>query len=180
MFDKIGFLIGYIKLIMYKICYGKRLKFHWKVRFMPSSKIRIGKHGKICLGNNFRSRYNCLLKVGEEGEIYIDENVFINDNSTIVSRECVKIGRDTVIASGVMIYDHNHVYGKGTKVANSGFLTDRIIIGDNVWIGLNSVLLKGVSIGNNSVIAAGTVVKKDIEGNELVYDKKNQIKKELN
>lgn len=179
MFDKIGFAIGYIKLMMYKLYYGRRLEFQWKIRFMPSSKIRIGKHGKIHLGNDFRSRYNCLLKAGDHGEIYIDDHVFINDNSTIVSRASVEIGKDTVVASGVMIYDHNHKYGKDVKVADSGFATGKIVIGENVWIGLNSVILSGICIGDNTVIAAGTVVKEDVSGNELVYDRREQIQKKF-
>lgn len=179
MFDKIGFLLGYIKLYIYKIAYGNKLKFTKRIRFMPSSKIRIEGNGSLVLGDNFRSRYNVLIKVEDGASIKIGDNVFINDNSCIVSKEGITIGSDTLIGNGVQIYDHDHIFGTDVKVSDSGFYVKKISIGTNVWLGLNSVILAGAKINDNVVVAAGTLIKREIFTNRLVLDKKEKIEKEL-
>ena len=85
MFDKIGFILGYIKLVIYKIAYGRQLQINWNIRFMPSSKIRIGKNAVLKMWSNFSSRYSLLIKVNEGATVSIGNNVFINHNSSIVS-----------------------------------------------------------------------------------------------
>ncbi|MDY2800011.1 MAG: DapH/DapD/GlmU-related protein, partial [Fusobacterium mortiferum] len=55
------------------------------------------------------------------------------------------------------------------------FKTSKIKIGNNVWIGSNSVILKGVIIGNNVVIGAGSIVTKNIE-NKIIYLNKKEVK----
>ena len=73
-----------------------------------------------------------------------------------------------------MIFDHDHDY----KNDINNFICEDVIIGDNVWIGANCIILKGVKIGNNVVIAANTLVNKNIADNQMIYQKKyNIIKK---
>ena len=55
-----------------------------------------------------------------------------------------------------------------------------VVIGDNVWCGCNVVILKGVKIGDNCVIAAGTVVNKDIPSNSMVYQERELVIKKIN
>jgi acetyltransferase-like isoleucine patch superfamily enzyme len=57
----------------------------------------------------------------------------------------------------VTIHDHDHVYKNTELMKTSGYVTKPIVIEDNVWIGGNVVILKGVTIGSGSVIAAGTI-----------------------
>lgn len=56
---------------------------------------------------------------------------------------------------------------------------DDVVIGDNVWIGANSVILRGSRIGDNAVIAAGTIVKGTVESNTLVYDKRVKMERKI-
>ena len=53
--------------------------------------------------------------------------------------------------------------------------TDPVVIGDNVWIGANAVILKGTYIGSNTVIGAGTVVSGSIPPKSLVFDRKETV-----
>lgn len=66
----------------------------------------------------------------------------------------IYIGKKSVITTGVVILTHNYVKGDGTFVDTK--------IGDNVFIGVNSIIMPGVAIGNNIIIGAGSVVTKDV------------------
>ena len=77
----------------------------------------------------------------------------------------IEIGQNVGIASGTCIYHHNHDI-KASEQAN--FRTGEVTIGDNVWIGSNVVILKGMHIGENSVIGAGAIISGNINPNTLI------------
>ena len=79
----------------------------------------------------------------------------------------------------VTLHDHDHVYKTKENMKTSGYITKPIIIEDDVWIGGNVVILKGVTIGKGSVIAAGTVVTKDIPPHTIIYNKRQNIMNEI-
>lgn len=172
MFEKIGYMLGYIKLLIYKIYYGKRLTLSKKMRVMPSIKIYIEKNAQITLGHNFSCRSGVVLRASEGAMINVGERVFVNYNSIIVAKNKITIGDGTVIASGVNIYDHNHVYGKNIAIRESGYFGRDIFIGKNVWCGANSIILAGSQLGDNVVVAAGTIINKTIDNDNLVYNKR--------
>ena len=72
----------------------------------------------------------------------------------------IHIGEKTVITTGVVILSHNYVMGDGTYIDTR--------IGDNVFIGVNSIIMPGVTVGNNIIVGAGSVVTKDIEDFSIV------------
>jgi acetyltransferase-like isoleucine patch superfamily enzyme len=104
------------------------------------------------------------------------ENIrFVKDKTTVtsfaVSGGCyiqayngIIIGKNLLFAPGVKIISSNHDLKDHDKPTKN----DPIIIGDNVWIGANAVILPGVKIGNNCVIGAGAVVTKSFEEDNLV------------
>lgn len=86
--------------------------------------------------------------------------------------ECISIGDDVIIGENVKIYDHNHVFGGDSQVVEKHkFKTSPIKIGDNVWIGSNVTILKGVTIGDRSIISAGSVINKDVSS-DVIYQQK--------
>ena len=60
-----------------------------------------------------------------------------------------------------------------------GHIGGKIIIGNNVWIGANCVILKNIKIGDNSVIGAGTVINKDVQENEIVVGNQQRVVKKI-
>ena len=102
------------------------------------------------------------------GLISIGERSFINRNTSLVSRVSITIGDDALIGDHVSIYDHDHSI-KNLKIpyGQQGFSSKAVRVHNNVWIGSHSVILKGVDIGEGAVIAAGSVVTKDIPAHEL-------------
>ena len=93
--------------------------------------------------------------------IEVGKNFFANYNCTIIDVAKVKIGDNCFLAPNVAIYTAGHPIHPETR--NSGYEYGKeITIGDNVWIGGNTVVCPGVHIGNNVVIGAGSVVTRDI------------------
>ena len=114
----------------------------------------IGKHGKnLKIEPPFHSDYGSNIEVGE--------NFFANFNLTILDVGRVKIGKNAQIAPNVSIYTAGHPVHPDSR--NSAYEYGiSVTIGDNVWIGGNTVIVPGVHIGSNTVIGAGSVVTKDI------------------
>jgi acetyltransferase-like isoleucine patch superfamily enzyme len=159
-----------LKILSLKILFGNQIKLHWSDKIAPSVKVRINDGGCITLGEKVELRENCILNVTAGGKITIEDRVFMNDGCCINSRGTVLIESDTMFGQGVKIYDHDHDYkSKNMKI---NFKQDPVIIGQNVWICSNVIVLRGCHVGNGSVIAAGTVVKKSINSNTLCYTKK--------
>lgn len=98
--------------------------------------------------------------------IEVGDNFFANYNLTILDVGKVIIGANAQIAPNVSIYTAGHPIHPESR--NSGYEYGiPVTIGDNVWIGGNTVILPGVMIGNNVVIGAGSVVTKDIPDNMI-------------
>lgn len=97
------------------------------------------------------------LEVGARGRLHIGNGTYLNRNTLIVCEESVTIGTDCKIAWDVVIMDSDlHAVG-GNPLVNKA-----VVIEDRVWIGCRSIILKGVTIGSDAVIAAGAVVTKNV------------------
>lgn len=94
------------------------------------------------------------------------KQLYINHNCVILDCAQVRLGDNVMLGPNVGLYTAGHPLE--AKVRSSGLeFAHPITIGDNVWIGGNAVVLGGVTIGENSVIAAGSVVTRDIPPNTL-------------
>ena len=99
----------------------------------------------------------------------IGDNVFFNNSCSINCHDVVTIGDDCLFGENVKIYDHNHRFNlEGVSCRESGFTQCPIQIGNNVWVCANTVICKGVCIGDGAVIAAGVVVRNNVPPNTLV------------
>ena len=117
----------------------------------------IGKHGKhFYIEGPLRCDYGTYITLGE--------NFYANYNCTILDIAPVTIGDNVMLAPGVGIYTAGHPVHPDAR--RSGYEYGRpITIGDDVWIGANSVICPGVTIGSGAVIGAGSVVTRDIPAN---------------
>ena len=93
--------------------------------------------------------------------IFVGKNCFINYNCTILDNGKVTLGDNCMLAPNVSIYTAGHALYPDSRNLGYEYGID-ITIGNNVWIGGNTVILPGINIGDNVVIGAGSVVTKDI------------------
>ena len=102
------------------------------------------------------------MRIGKRTTIFNSPNVFIDESRPWM----IEIGDDVQITRGVVIlthgYDWSVLKGKYGEVLGSA---GKVKIGNNVFVGMNTVILKGVTIGNNVIIGAGSLVNKDIPDN---------------
>lgn len=120
-----------------------------------------GKTGKsFFIEPPFRCDYGYNIEIGEH--FYANYNLVILDCAKVI------IGDNVMIAPNVGIYTAGHPIHFEPRMAGWEF-AQTITIGDNVWIGANTVINPGVSIGPNAVIGSGSVVTKDIPDNVLAF-----------
>lgn len=107
------------------------------------------------------------LKIrGSYGKISIGQRCSFGGNVILHAHDRIFIGNDCLFAYGVNIATATHDWHQ--KTMNQTFVTAPVIIGDNIWVGINAIILPGVHIGNGAVIAAGAVVTKDIPALAIV------------
>lgn len=154
-------------MYIYKI-FCHLITFFLKLYF----KFLFGK--KVIIGRNFQIRKGFTLLLDDEGMVSIGDNVFFNNFCTVCALNEIVIGDGTIFGENIKIYDHNHKYSDPSiPIKQQGYSTAPIHIGKHCWIGSNVIILKGVTIGDNSVIGAGCVIYKDVPANSVVINKQN-------
>lgn len=175
---------------------SKQLRIHPKVHSRFLRHCKLAGTGVLTIGSRWENGrfYDSEFILGKQStlilngtmNVFTGHHVVVNDGATLelgsgyinthVSIDCfdkIKIGHNVAIAKGVTIRDSdNHQIVSQTidqqSPEKNPVTHSPIIIGDHVWIGINSLILAGVTIGDNAVIAAGSVVTKDVPANTLV------------
>jgi len=123
------------------------------------------------------------FKVSTAPRLLIGNRVDINYDTTISVADYVSIGDDTLIAMSVQIYDNpSHPLSPVRRLRRESFAIDEarpVMIGRNVWIGASAIILRGVTIGDNAIVAAGSVVTKSVPSNTVVAGNPAKIIKTL-
>ncbi|WP_066396992.1 sugar O-acetyltransferase [Neobacillus mesonae] len=124
----------------------------------------------IYIEPNLRCDYGSNINVGE--------NFYANFDCVFLDVCEIRIGDNCFIAPGVHIYTATHPINPIERISGVEF-GKRVNIGDNVWIGGRAIINPGVNIGNNVVIASGTVVTKDVPDNVVVGGNPAKIIKQI-
>ena len=166
-----------------------KLEIFGKLR---KSKIKIsGDNNILYIGKNTLLRDSNIFIKGNNNILYIGDDCVVNNTSIILDNEGaeIKIGNKTSIAKAQIVSlepykieigedcmlsydieirntDSHKIYDKDTnKRINEG---KSVNIGNHVWLGMRAIILKGVNIGNNSIVAGGSIVTKDVKANTIV------------
>jgi maltose O-acetyltransferase len=121
-----------------------------------------------------------FVRLGK-GKLILEEYAQINPHCFLLNFDTIKIGKNSTLAYQVMILtsaNPNSPYNRLSELYPPTHAP--VVIGDNVWVGARAVILPGVKIGNNVVVAAGSVVTKDIPDNCLVAGVPAIVKKQIN
>ncbi|NRB82849.1 MAG: acyltransferase [Winogradskyella sp.] len=149
---------------------GSVVRRHTRMDVVPWNKFSLGQASTI---EDFSAVNNGV------GDVIIGDRTRIGLSNTIIGP--VNIGNDVRLAQGVVISGLNHNYKDIYRPIHAqGFTTKPIIIEDESWIGANTVILPGVTIGRHSIVAAGSVVTKDIPKYTLVAGNPAKVLKQYN
>lgn len=168
------------KFIDWVIMNQVKTRPRWYVRLLAPLYQHRGKHAviyrsarmdtppyrKFWLGDYSVIESFCCIN-NAVGDVIIGDHTRVGLHNTIIGP--VTIGSHVNLAQGITVTALNHNFEESSKrIDEQGVTTKPVIIGNDIWIGANAVLLPGVSIGDHSVVAAGAVVTKDVPPHSLV------------
>jgi acetyltransferase-like isoleucine patch superfamily enzyme len=152
------------------------LKLRWRGRLVtdgicficPGVQFEIGKHAKLHIGRWAWVGHGTKLRV-HEGEVRIGAKTVMGQECTISAFQHVSIGRECIVADRVMLIDfHQGVVEVERPIRLQGIYKRDVRVGHNVWIGYGACVLRGVTVGDNSVIGTSAVVTKEVPANAIV------------
>ena len=136
----------------------------------------------------------CAFQLFGDGKVVVGKNTYIGSQTLLQAKESIVIGDAVMIANSVLIVDNNnHPVEPEMRLKMSAcedFMHDElwtwkyaeskpIVIEDNVWIGRDSRIMKGVRIGKGSVVALGSIVTKDVPPYSVVAGNPARVVKQL-
>ena len=178
-----------LKTLLLSKKYSSKIKctINSKIELDKTAKIKTNNYSQIVIGKkeNVKSKQETRLSLEKEATMIVNGDFIVGGGSDIrifnggilelnggylnafdqiVCAEKIIIGKDVAIARDVIIRDtdaHDILDGKHQK-------TKPIIIGDHVWIGTRAIIMKGVTIGDGAIVAAGAIVTKDVPSHTIV------------
>jgi acetyltransferase-like isoleucine patch superfamily enzyme len=117
----------------------------------------------LVAGERVELEHYVYLKItSDDAQINLGNRVFIGRGAELDISDRLTVGDDVLIAPGCFITDHQHRYDSGDRIAAQGCRSAPVVIGDDVWLGANSVILSGTRIESGAIVGAGAVVTRDI------------------
>ena len=150
----------------YKILYGSRIQMAKINSLTGRIEIDLFSDAKCRIGNFLMTAGPFYIKCTDKAEITIGDNCFFNHNCSLTAAENIVIGNQCMFANNFVVVDHDHDRKDG-KILEE-LVSAPVKIGNNVWCGANVTVLKGVTIGDGAVIAAGSVVNRDVAAYSVV------------
>jgi len=147
---------------------GQSVRIKHPTVFQGRGKLIVSNY--VTLGYRLAGAMNMpiVLQPREPGAVIsIDERTAVMNGCELIARTQIEIGTNCRIGPHTLVYDSDFHELAPDRRDESG-KSAPIVIGDNVWIGSRVMILKGVSIGNDAVIAAGSVVTKDVPQGSIV------------
>jgi acetyltransferase-like isoleucine patch superfamily enzyme len=151
---------------------GRGVIIRWSARLdvLPSRAFSVGAYSVI--------ESNAVINNGV-GDVIIGENVTVGIGNIIIGP--VKIGNNVILAQHIGISGLNHGYSDpNVPIRDQKCTIGQITIGDDSWIGTNAVITAGVTIGKHCVVAAGSVVTKDVPDYTVVGGNPAKILRQYN
>lgn len=127
--------------------------------------IVVEKNGSLYIGNNVKLYPGVKILVGSNAKVILENNCGLNANTLLIAKDSITIGKSSVVSWNGQILDSD-MHSVIQNGIESDF-TKPVRIGNNVWIGNGVTVLKGVTIGDGAIVAACSVVTKDVPPRSL-------------
>jgi acetyltransferase-like isoleucine patch superfamily enzyme len=157
-----------VRLAWLKLRFRGRLRTDGLAFVGPGVTFEIGKDAVVHLGRWSWIGHGCKIRC-HEGEVHIGAKSVLGQECTISAFQHVSIGRECILADRVMLIDFDHgVVEVERPIRDQGIYKRDVRVGHNVWIGYGAAFLRGVTVGDNSVVGTYAVVTKDVPANAVV------------
>lgn len=156
-----------IKRITNYIPYVRGVFYQYKFKSI-GKKCSFGKNLTVAsLENNFHLEDRVAIRnhviLGGSGHLHIGFGTCINEHTIIACTDSITIGKNVMFAPRCYVLDVDHAHdNKNIPMSKQGYNTSPVVIEDDVWLGTQVVVTRGVTIGKGAIIASNSVVTKDI------------------
>lgn len=171
--------LTFVKLLVIKSILPRNIFFSPIERFSPNVVVDLDRQSHIIFGKGVSIHSRCRISAVSGGKLIIEDHTSFNVGCIVTCRHGIQIGENVSFGPNVMIFDHDHTMHKECGAQNTMFTCRDIVIGKNTWIGAGTIILAGAHIGENCVIAAGSVVKETIPDNSVVIQKRVSTYKDV-
>jgi acetyltransferase-like isoleucine patch superfamily enzyme len=145
-------------------------------RWRTDGPLFLGRGLELEIGRQGRVEFGRFVWLGDgtkirchEGRVEIGEKTVMGQECTISAYQRVRIGEQCVIADRAMFIDFDHgVVEVERPIRQQGIYKRDVVVGSNVWVGYGACILRGVSVGDNSIVGTNSVVTKDVPANAVV------------
>jgi acetyltransferase-like isoleucine patch superfamily enzyme len=156
------------RYLLLKLRYRGRLQTDGICFICPGVELEIGPEATLRMGRWAWIGHGSKIRV-HEGEVSIGAKTVMGQECTISAYQHVSIGRECIIADRVMLIDFDHgVVEVDRPIREQGIYKRDVRVGHNVWMGYGACVLRGVSIGDNSIVGTSAVVTKKVPENAVV------------
>ncbi len=147
---------------------GRRWRTDGPLFLGSGLELRIARRGRVEFGRFVWIGHGSKIRC-HEGVVEIGAKTVLGQECTISAYERVRIGEQCVIADRVMFIDFDHgVVEVERPIRLQGIYTRPVEVGSNVWVGYGACILRGVRVGDNSIVGTNCVVTKDVPANAVV------------
>jgi acetyltransferase-like isoleucine patch superfamily enzyme len=164
--------LRYARLIarfaLLKLRFRGRLKTDGLCFVCPGVQLELGPRARLSIGRWAWIGHGTKIRV-HEGEVSIGAKTVLGQECTISAYQRVSIGRECILADRVMLIDFDHgVTEVDRPIRLQGIYKRDVHVGHNVWMGYGACVLRGVRVGDNSVIGTSAVLTRDVPENAVV------------
>ncbi len=160
-----GSLRAFLRTVWFQFCGAKIGKQTYLAKTIITWPHQVQIGSRCCLEPDIYFKFDRGVW-GPGPSIIIGDDVFIGRACEFNITKGIRIGHNCAIASGCRFIDHDHGL-QGELIRKSPGVEAEIRIRNNVWLGCNVIVLKGVTIGDDAVVGAGAVVTKNIPAGEI-------------
>lgn len=171
--------VTFAKLIVIKAIFPKSISFSPIERFSPNVVVDLDRRSRIAFGKRVSIHSRSRISVNSGGQLSVKDHTSFNVGCIVTCHHKIQIGRNVSFGPNVMIFDHDHMMHKEFGAKNDAYACKEIVVGDNTWIGAGTIILAGAHIGENCVIAAGSVVKGTVPDNSVLIQKRVSTYKDV-
>lgn len=176
MINKLLYLLRYLL----NIKFNSRIKNNGFVTLQKNVQLIVEEGGVLMFDKNVTIKENSVIYAKRNTKIVFGRNTSTGHHTEISANNYIEIGNDVIMGAYTYITDSNHGYkNKDLLIRKQEMEIGSVKIGNNIWLGRGVMILKDSIVGDNSIVAAGSVVTKKFEDNKILGGIPAKVVKEI-